>query len=133
MSEFRNIYIAGKTSDELVSIEDFSHELEVRGHSITYKWWEQACAKPYLAPENYDISQQLATEMENGILKSDTFILLAHSAILGAGVEFGMAIGDKQPRDIYVILGQARQSIFYAYPDVTILKDKRQIQEINWY
>jgi|JRYG01.1.fsa_nt_gb hypothetical protein len=133
MNEHRHIYLAGKVENDLSSVSTFADELENRGHTITYKWWEHDCPKPFLAPENYALSQAASLSMEAGVKKSDTFILLAHSAILGAAIEFGIAMGYNGRRDVYVVLDDERSSIFYAHPAVQMMDTIDELRKTDWY
>jgi hypothetical protein len=64
---------------------------------------------------------------------SDPFILLAHSAILGAAIEFGIAMGYNGRRDVYVVLDDERSSIFYAHPAVQMMDTIDELRKTDWY
>ena len=130
------VYIAGKIDSSESAIASFAKALEDRGHSITLKWWElDPIARPYL--EHPETSSAAARKMVEAVLKCDVFILFANDAILGAAVEFGVALGEcgKRPdREILVICPpDKRQSVFYAHPSVTVIADHAAIRERSWY
>jgi hypothetical protein len=130
----KHIYIAGKVENGKKSIQSLATDLEERGHIITYKWWEKDIKKPYLSKENVDDSMVASNEMENGVRQSDVFILIPDPNILGAGIEFGIALGDTGEREILVILDKdTRQSVFYANPKVICLKSLGAICSCNWF
>lgn len=87
------VYLAGKVNSNEGSISGFADELEERGHTITYKWWEaKALKKPYL--EHIESSRPAAVRMVEAVRRSDVTILFPEARILGAAIEFGAAIGD---------------------------------------
>jgi hypothetical protein len=131
----KQIYIAGKVEDDNKDIVKIAADLEERGHKITYKWWQQDIKKPYLSEKNIDKSSASSSEMEEAIRKSDVFILVPTPDILGAAIEFGIAIGDdRQDREILIAAGEnARQSIFYANPRVVCLDGLAKIRNCKWY
>ena len=130
----KQIYIAGKVEDENKDIRNLTTDLEERGHLITYKWWEEDIKKPYLDKENANNSMAASIKMENAIRKSDVFILMPTPKILGAAVEFGIAIGDNNDRDLLVILDDnSRQSVFYANPKVICLNSLKEIRRCSWF
>lgn len=130
----KHIYIAGKVENGKEDIQSLATDLEERGHIITYKWWEKDIKKPYLSKENVDDSMVASNEMENGVRQSDVFILIPDPNILGAGIEFGIALGDTGEREILVILDKdTRQSVFYANPKVICLKSLGAICSREWF
>lgn len=130
----KHIYIAGKVDCNNEDIRNFAAELEERGHSLTYKWWEKDIKKPYLDKENTNNSMNASIEMENGVRMSDVFILAPTPNILGAAVEFGIAIGDNKDRELLVILDDnSRQSVFYANPKVICLNSLKEIRRCRWF
>jgi hypothetical protein len=130
----KRIYIAGKVEDENKDIRNLATDLEEHGHSITYKWWEEDIKKPYLDKENVNNSIAASLEMEKGVRMSDVFILVPTPNILGAAVEFGVAIGDDKDRELLVIVDEnTRQSIFYANPKVICLNSLKEIRRCRWF
>lgn len=130
----KHIYIAGKSEGDNEDIRNFAAELEERGHKFTYKWWEKDIKKPYLDEENIDNSMAASLEMENGVRMSDVFILVPTPNILGAAVEFGVAIGDDKDRELLVVVGEnTRQSVFYTNPRVICLNSLKEICHRNWF
>lgn len=128
------VYLAGRVSWGSHVIGDFGKELEARGHIITCKWWELGrLPQPYL--KHPEASKQAAEMMIEAVTESDIFILFAEDDLLGASTEFGFALADTtKPRKILVLLPEdTRQSVFYAYPQVSVVSSIDEIRSEAWY
>lgn len=131
------IYLAGKVDSGEQTINTFADELEERGHDITLKWWElPQLSKPYL--DNQDESQIAADNMEWAVRQAtEALILFPTDTILGAAVEYGVAIGDRlqnPQREIIVVNPfEVRQSVFYASSAVIAVHGLTEIRQRAWY
>lgn len=132
----KSIYLAGKLHADELQINDFAEELESRGHTVLEKWWLQPkLPTPYLS--NKDTSAPAASAMIKAATQSDVTILFPSDAILGAAVEFGVALAsadaDRQKQIIVVNPLEVRQSVFYAHPAVIAVKGLAEIKGMAWY
>ena len=132
----KEIYLAGKIDSGELSIDDFSSELESRGHRVIEKWWEkELLPKPYL--QYPDTSMPAAEAMIDAAYESDVFILFPEDTILGAAVELGAAIAstrDNTDKQIFIVNpSEVRQSVFYAHPSVLAVEGLKRIRELDWY
>lgn len=138
-----DIYLAGKVDKDEGDIDSFAHELEQRGHRITFKWWNQPnpLVRPYLAEANRETSRAAAAVMERGVRESDVFILFHNDSILGAGIETGIAIGDQsKPREKIIVFpesesadGGRRESVFYARNGILVVRGLQPLRSTHWY
>lgn len=132
----KEIYLAGKANSDNNLIPNFAQELEARGHVITLAWWKlEGILKPYV--ENLEISDPASQKMIDAIRNSNVFILIQSEDILGALIELGIAIGDKQDhanKDIILVLPErGRQSVFFGNKAVSVVKNLDEIRNKEWY
>lgn len=132
----KEIYLAGKANSGESQISQLSAELESRGHRIALKWWEgEELPKPYL--DYPRASAKASRAMIEAIVKSRVFIFIPQRDVLGALIEFGIALRDKEEhsdKEIIVISSpETRQSVFYANEGVVILENVEQLKERLWY
>lgn len=137
------IYLAGKLRDGESDIASFGEELEDRGHEITFKWWDPNLAQlPIPYHTNRATSAPAAVSMTEAVETADTAVILFPSPkILGAAVEFGIALGsieENPDREILVVgyspnAQEFRQSVFYAHPAVIVLRSLAHVRERPWY
>lgn len=75
--------------------------------------------------------------MERAVCDADTAVILFPSpTILGAAIEFGIAIGSQlthPAREIIVVEPIARQSVFYAHPHVLVVEGISGVRNRPWY
>ena len=132
----RDIYIGGKVGTNNLPFVEFAAELESRGHRVLEKWWERGrLQKPYL--QHPELSQKAAVAMVNAAYNSDISILFHAEDILGAAIEFGVALASTKVRpDKQVIVvhpPESRQSVFYAHPAVIVVEGLARVREMPWY
>ncbi|OGH11168.1 MAG: hypothetical protein A2857_04150 [Candidatus Levybacteria bacterium RIFCSPHIGHO2_01_FULL_36_15] len=132
----KEIYLAGKVDSGKSQISQLSSELESRGHHITLKWWEgEKLPKPYL--DYPRISAEASRAMIVAIVRSHVFIFIPQGNVLGALVEFGVALRDREDhpdKEVIVITSpETRQSVFYGNEGVIVLKNTEQLKERPWY
>lgn len=134
------IYLAGKLKGAESGITELSAELEERGHEITLKWWDPKNPElptPYLDHPETSVSAAIA--MREAVVSADTAVILFPSPkILGAAIEFGIALATQETqrdREIIVVGNPEieRQSVFYADPAVIVLQSVAGIRERKWY
>jgi len=133
----KEIFIAGKVDSGEETIQELASELESRGHKITFKWWEgEKLQRPYLG--HRDSSNNAAKKMLEGINEGKIFILIPGEGVLGALIEFGIAIRDQQDnlgKEIIVVVesGKTHQSVYYGYEGVLVVENIDQIRQRPWY
>lgn len=132
----KTIYLAGKLGAGEGSIRDFSTELEGRGHTVLEKWFEQGrLPKPYL--DHPETSTPASKAMKQAAFDSDVTIMFPSDDILGAAIEYGIALGSKMTRpDKQIVLVnpfEVRQSVFYADQGVLAVKSLADIRRLEWY
>lgn len=131
-----NIYLAGKLASDELTIGDFAHELEDRGHQVLAKWWEfDELPTPYLDfPETSSVAARAMIDAAYG---SDVTILFPSERILGAAVEFGAAIASTKtnPNKIVVVVNpfETRQSVFYAHESVVAVRGIERVRAMEWF
>lgn len=130
------IYLAGKIDTGEMPIGEFATELEQRGHNVIEKWWEKGrLPKPYLAHPKTSIPA--ASLMINAAWDSDVFVLFPEDNILGAAVEFGAAIASTHayPYKQVIVVNpfEARQSVFYAHPEVIAVRGLADVRSMEWF
>lgn len=130
------IYLAGKVDLGEGQISQLSSELEGRGHRITLKWWEgEKLPKPYL--DYPETSAEASRAMIEAIVRSRVFIFIPQSDVLGALIEFGIALRDREDhpdKEVIVIISpETRQSVFYGNEGVMVLRNIEQIKGRPWY
>jgi hypothetical protein len=130
------IYLMGKLNSAEISISDFASELEERGHEVLEKWWEfPKLPIPYL--EHLDTSNPAAQAMADAAYNSSVAILFPDEKILGAAVEFGVAIAsantNTDKKIIVVNPFETRQSVFYAHPAVIAIHGIAKVRLMDWY
>jgi hypothetical protein len=131
-----NIYIAGKLNSDEMPIDEFANELEKRGHVVLEKWWlAENLPTPYM--DNLETSSVAAKAMIDAAYDCDVAILFPGDTILGAAIEFGAAVASSKnnPKKQVIVIDphNARQSVFYAHPAVTALKNIAQVRRLDWY
>lgn len=119
-----------------VNLQNFADELEGRGHEVLAKWWEfPELPKPYL--DNPATSSNAAHEMADAAYKSSVGILFHADNILGAAVEFGLAIAsaNTNPDKKIIVVNPfgTRQSILYAHPAVIVVRGINKVRSMRWY
>lgn len=136
MTNSKEVYVAGKIDASETSIEDFAHELEIRGHIVLEKWWKMGrLPKPYM--DYPETSSPAAAAMVDAAYNSDVFILFPDAKILGAAVELGAAIAStKVNLDKQIVIVdpfETRQSVFYVHPVVVAVRGLEQVRQMGWY
>lgn len=121
-----SVYVAGKVGAGTDSVKHLLTQLEDMGYEVAYDWTEATgVKKPYL--ENALRNRPFAEKMLQGAGSSNIIILLVQDNILGALIEFGIALGNSLMeanfRAFVVTEGveTLRESIFYCLEEVTIV------------
>lgn len=121
-----SVYVAGKVGAGTDSVKNLLTQLEDMGYEVAYDWTEATgIKKPYL--KNTQRNRPFAEKMLHGAGSSNVFILLAGENILGALIEFGIALGNSLMEAnfrAYVVtegVETLRESIFYCLEEVTIV------------
>ncbi len=132
----KEIYLAGKIETDESRIDNFSKELEQRGHIVLEKWWEYPkLPTPYL--DNVATSTKAANAMVKAAFESDVMILFPSYNILGAAVELGAAEASslENPYKQVIIVNpfDTRQSVFYTHKSVNAVQGIEQIREMDWF
>ena len=132
----KDIYIGGRLGNSNLPFEEFAIELEGRGHRVLEKWWRKGrLIKPYL--QNIETSRPASVAMVNAAWSSDVSILFNAEDILGAAIEFGVALGNtkvNQSKEVIVVHPpEMRESVFYAHPAVIVVEGLAQVREMHWY
>jgi len=136
-TEPKSVYLAGKIAGNEGTIAGFADELELRGHAVLEKWFEQGrLPRPYL--DHREVSEPAATAMINAAIDSDVFVLFPTERVLGAAVELGAALAstaERQEKKVYIVKPAEleRQSVFYAHPAVFVVDGLQAIREQEWY
>jgi nucleoside 2-deoxyribosyltransferase len=110
------IYVAGKFENyqEVRRVQEF---LKHAGHIITFDWTKEA--EKTVLYRTHDAERSNAEQDMEGVLKADITIALMGGDLYGTLIEIGMALGDGQ--DVFLIGQPARDSVFWALDEVTIL------------
>lgn len=127
-----NFYVAGKAGDGADGVKALIARLRSLGHSIAFDWAKGVIIeKPYL--DHIEINVITAKKMRQAAVDCDHFILLVGDNLLGAYIEFGLALASTSTRPdkrLFVVSGDPlRQSIFYTEPSVVICASIEELLE----
>lgn len=117
------VYVAAsiKDRDRAAQVAD---AIEDAGHLITFKWWGSEgeirdADEGKTWRDDPEQATALALREQKGVWDSDALVLCGGDKILGAAIEFGMAVGDEKPA--IILPGCSRDSIFWHLPGVVLV------------
>jgi len=114
------VYVAASIKDR-ARAEQIADAIEDAGHLITFKWWGDEgeirdADEGKTWRDDPEQAQVLAQREQKGVWDADALVLCGHEKLMGALIEFGMAVSDEKPA--IILPGCQRDSIFWHLPGV---------------
>jgi diphthamide synthase subunit DPH2 len=99
--------------------------LKESGHEASYEWAQLENFYPY--KENKEISEKVASDALEGVIRADVFVLISDEAGTDMFVELGAALATSENKRIYIVGEYNNRSLMHFHPAVV---QKKTIQEV---